>query len=70
MKNNQLQNIQQIINYIDTIFAYLDSNNVITQDDFENNKMLLEACIFNLSQIGEKVNKISKDIQERNNDIP
>lgn len=31
-------------------------------NDFINNDMLIEACVFNLSQLGETAHKISDDI--------
>lgn len=44
--------------------------NITTQEDFENDTMLSDACIFNLSQIGEKTSKIPKELQERYPQIP
>ena len=37
---------------------------------FENNKMMVEACVFNLSQIGELVNKLSAEFINMHADIP
>lgn len=34
------------------------------------NSILVEACVFNLSQIGELANKIDKDFEENNSSIP
>lgn len=56
MKNQKI--IQKIINYIDSILKYTDNVDYI---EFRNNSMMVEACVFNLSQIGELVNKIDKD---------
>ncbi len=56
MKNQKI--IQKIINYIDSILKY---TNNISYADFRNNSMMVEACVFNLSQIGELVNKLDKD---------
>jgi uncharacterized protein with HEPN domain len=38
--------------------------------DFVKNAMLVEACSFNLSQIGECAHKVSKDFQAKRTDIP
>ncbi len=32
--------------------------------------MLVEACVFNLSQIGELVNKLDKDFEDKHPSIP
>ncbi len=32
--------------------------------------MLVEACVFNLSQIGELVNKLDKDFEDQHPSIP
>lgn len=50
MKNQKI--IRKIINYIESILKY--TNNV-DYDGFRNNSMMVEACVFNLSQIGELV---------------
>lgn len=53
MKNQKI--IQKIINYIGSILKYTNS---IDYNEFRNNTMMMEACVFNLSQIGELVNKL------------
>lgn len=70
MKNKELKNIQQIIQCTESIFAYINTNEIKTQEMFENNTMLAEACIFNLAQIGEKVSNISENIQLQFSEIP
>ena len=65
MKNQKI--IQKIINNIDTILGY---TNDITYTEFSNNNMMIEACIFNLSQIGELVNKIDKGYVSEHYEIP
>ena len=37
---------------------------------FSNNGMLIDACVFNLSQIGEQVNKIDEDFETAHPEIP
>ncbi len=41
-----------------------------TYDSFRRNSILVEACIFNLSQIGEFAHKVSRSYQNENSDIP
>lgn len=65
MKNEKI--VLKIINYIDSIIKYTDN---IKYNEFINNSMMVEACVFNLSQIGELVNKIDKQFIETYSDIP
>lgn len=37
---------------------------------FINNSMMVEACVFNLSQIGELVNKLDKEYVSKHLEIP
>lgn len=48
MKNNII--ISKMLGYVEKILNY--SSN-ISYDDFVKNEMLVEACVFNLSQLGE-----------------
>ena len=50
MKNQKI--ILKIINYIDSVLTYTEKVNYA---DFIENSMMVEACVFNLSQIGELV---------------
>ncbi|NLY45316.1 MAG: DUF86 domain-containing protein [Tissierella sp.] len=65
MKNQKI--IQKIINYIDSILKY---TNGVDYTEFRNNSMMVEACVFNLSQIGELVNKLDKDYFSKHHEIP
>ena len=65
MKNQKI--ILKIINYIDSILKY--TNNV-DYSEFRNNSMLVEACVFNLSQIGELVNKLDKEYIADYSEVP
>jgi uncharacterized protein with HEPN domain len=65
MKNQKI--IQKIINYIDSILKY---TNDVDCDEFRNNSMMVEACVFNLSQIGELVNKLDKEYLSKYNEVP
>jgi len=52
MKNLKL--IYKMLEHINKILGYIQETDY---KSFENNKMMVEACVFNLSQIGELVNK-------------
>ncbi len=56
-----------MIKYIDNILTYTQG---ITYDDFKENNMLVDACVFNLSQIGELVKNVDEAITDRYADIP
>ena len=64
MKNKII--VEKIIKYISKI---LDYTKEIEYDTFINNSILVEACVFNLSQIGELANKIDKAFEESNSSI-
>ena len=65
MKNKQI--VEKILKYISKVLDYTKS---IKYDDFINNSILVEACVFNLSQIGELANKIDKEFEGSNSYIP
>ena len=56
MKDKQI--VEKILKYTSKVFDYTKDTEY---DDFIRNSMLVEACVFNLSQIGELVNKLDKD---------
>lgn len=39
-------------------------------DSFSENDMLVEACVFNLGQLGEVANKIEEEYEEAHPEIP
>ncbi len=65
MKNQKI--ILKIINYIDSILKYTNNVDYV---EFRNNSMMVEACVFNLSQIGELVNKLDKEYMAKNPETP
>jgi len=65
MKNQTI--IQKIINYIDSILKYI---NDVDYAEFRNNSMMVEACVFNLSQVGELVNNLDKEYLSKHHEIP
>lgn len=65
MKNKLI--VEKILKYISKVLAYTKD---IEYNEFINNSILVEACVFNLSQIGELANKIDKEFEESNPSIP
>ncbi len=65
MKNHR--SITKIINYIDTILVYTKD---VNYEGFVDNTMLVDACVFNLSQIGELVSKLDEEYINNYSEIP
>ena len=65
MKNKLI--VEKILKYISKVLTYTKNTDY---DEFINNSMLVEACVFNLSQIGELANRIDKEFEESNPSIP
>ena len=65
MKNKII--VEKIIKYISKVIDY---TNDTEYNECINNSILVEACVFNLSQIGELANKIDKEFEENNPSIP
>lgn len=65
MKNKII--VEKIIKYCSKILEYTKNTNY---DTFINNTILVEACVFNLSQIGELANKIDTEFEEEHASIP
>lgn len=61
MKNN-LVYLEQIIDYIDQVNAYV---NGIDYEDFEKNPMVQDAVIRKIEQIGEAAKRLSETFWER-----
>lgn len=59
--------VEKILNYIKKIIDYTKDTEY---DDFVSNTILVEACVFNLSQIGELANKIDAEFEQNNSIIP
>ncbi len=59
--------VSKMIAYIDKIQNYTRN---MTYDSFEKNELVMEACVFNLSQLGELANKVDRDFQKRYTTIP
>lgn len=65
MKNKII--VEKILNYIDKIIDYVNGE---TYDSFSENTILVEACVFNLSQIGELANKLDEEFEKAHSNIP
>ncbi len=65
MKNKQI--IIKMVKYIDNIEKYTEN---ISYEEFIKNNMLIDACVFNISQIGELTKNISQDFIEKYEYIP
>ena len=58
--------IEKLIELIDKILEYCKDANY---DTFSENKMLVEACVFNLVQLGEASHKISDEFEKLHPEI-
>lgn len=58
--------LNKIINYIKELYDFIDG---YKYEQFQCDKKTINACVFNLSQIGELVSKLSDSIIENNPDI-
>ncbi len=61
------ERIQQICTHVQKILQYCSN---VHYDTFSKNDMLVEACVFNLSQIGEICHGVSDDFTATHPDIP
>lgn len=66
MRNEMI--IQKIIGHTEKIIKYCEA--LSDQSDFLSNSMLVESCVFNLSQIGELTNKLDASFTDKHSDIP
>ena len=65
MKNKII--VEKIIRYIEKLLSYTKG---IDYSSFVQNTMLVEACVFNLGQIGELSHKIDDEFERENAHIP
>ena len=59
--------VNKLIEYIDKIFSYTAGSNMRS---FGDNTMMIEACVFCLSQMGELVKNMDEDFKALYTDIP
>ena len=65
MKNDVI--VKKIIGYAEKIISYCVDKDY---EAFSNDTMLVEACVFNLSQIGELVRHLDDEFIEQHSHIP
>lgn len=65
MKNKII--VGKILKYVNKLISYVDG---INYEDFMSNSLLVEACVFNLGQIGELANKIDREFEANHSIIP
>lgn len=63
MKNKDRIIFTKILQYIDELYEFIKE---YTYDDFRNDKKTINACVFNLSQIGELAGKVSDETIKEN----
>ena len=59
--------IEKMLSLIERIEGFCKS---VDFKSFSDNDMLIDACVFNLSQIGEQVNKIDEDFEMAHPEVP
>ena len=59
--------VSKIAGYTDKILKYCSG---VSYDQFVGDSMLVEACVFNLSQMGELANKVDPDYAASHREIP
>ena len=65
MRNNII--VSKMIAYTDKVFSYSSG---LDYQSFSKNTLIVDACVFNLSQLGELTTKLDKDFIEMHSDIP
>ena len=65
MRNNII--VQKLIAYADKILGYCEG---FTYESFCADSKLVEACVFNLSQMGELANRADDSFAEAHSEIP
>ena len=65
MRNDQI--VDKMIRIIEKLQDYASGCNY---DFFSENDMLVEACVFNLGQLGEAANRIDEEFEEEHPEIP
>jgi len=66
MKNKVI--IRKIIKHAEKVTNYCEK--ITNPRDFMSNLLIVEACVFNLSQMGELANKLDNSFTDTHPDIP
>ena len=64
---NDKQILEKMLQYAQKVADYTKG---MDYDLFEKNDMAVDACVFNLSKLGETSNQISEEFEEGTPDIP
>ena len=59
--------VRKLIAYSGKILEYCKNLNY---EQFSGNSLVVEACVFNLSQMGELANRIDDDFAQKHKEIP
>ena len=59
--------VKKMITYIGRILGYIQGYDY---DRFSKEQLAIDACVFNLSQIGELVTKVSENFEQAHPEIP
>lgn len=65
MKNEIV--VSKMLTYIDKILRYCGG---MEYEDFKANEIVLEACVFNISQLGEVANKVDTEFEKAHPEVP
>lgn len=59
--------VSKMLTYINKILKYSSG---MGYEEFSSNEMVLEACVFNISQLGEIANKVEPEFEKAHPEIP
>ena len=69
MNSHDKKVIQKIIEHASHVIEYVSNGNNV--EEFMNNGMVVEACVFNIMQIGELAHsELSEETKQSNSSIP
>ena len=66
MKSKDKQILIKVLKYIDEIKLFIEG---YSHEEFKNDRKTINACVFNLSQIGELAGKVSEELQKEYSNI-
>ena len=66
MKNKDKIILEKILKYIKELYSFTDGYD---SKKFEQDRKTINACVFNLSQIGELTSKLSEEVMKENREI-
>ncbi len=66
MKSKDKLILTKILKYIDEIELFIEG---YSYEGFKDDRKTINACVFNLSQIGELAGKVSEELQNQYKDI-